>query len=61
MWKGYMFAALFFVSAALYSFFFHQLYYIGMVLGMRIRASIIAAVYDKVTHLSVLSGTHLKT
>ncbi|KAK2159275.1 hypothetical protein LSH36_155g02029 [Paralvinella palmiformis] len=52
MWKGYMFAALFFVSAALYSFFFHQLYYIGMVLGMRIKASIIAAVYEKALTMS---------
>ena len=56
MWKGYMFAALFFVSAVINSFFFHQLFHIGMTLGMRIKAVVIAAVYEKVhgiTHVVV--------
>jgi ATP-binding cassette subfamily C (CFTR/MRP) protein 1 len=48
MWKGYLFAALFFVSAVLNSFFFHQLFHIGMTLGMRVKAAVIAAVYEKV-------------
>ena len=47
-WKGYLFAALFFASAVMNSFFFHQLFHIGMTLGMRVKASMIAAVYKKV-------------
>jgi len=52
MWKGYLFAILFFVSAALNSFFFHQLFHIGMTLGMRVKAAVIAAVYEKALTMS---------
>ena len=47
-WKGYLFAAMFFVTAITSSFFFHQVFHIGNTLGMRIKASLIAAVYKKV-------------
>ena len=47
-WKGYLFASMFFVTSVVNSFFFHQLFHIGMTLGMRIKASVIAAVYKKV-------------
>ena len=47
-WKGYLFASMFFVTAIVNSFFFHQVFHIGITLGMRIKASLIAAVYKKV-------------
>jgi len=55
-WKGYLFASMFFVTALINSFFFHQLYHIGMTLGMRIKASLIAAVYKKVNLGAVVLG-----
>ena len=48
VWKGYAYAVGFFVVAAVQSIFFHQLFHIGMTLGMRIKASVIAAIYQKV-------------
>ena len=47
-WKGYVYAASFFVVAFLQSCFFHQNFHIGMTLGMRMRSALIAAVYRKV-------------
>lgn len=47
-WKGYVYTFLFFVSSVVYSCFFHQLFHIGMTLGMRVKAALIAAVYSKV-------------
>ena len=55
-WKGYLFASMFFVTAIVNSFFFHQLYHIGMTLGMRIKASLIAAVYKKVSFKGEVLG-----
>lgn len=48
-WKGYLYASLFFLSSVLSSFFFHQLFHIGMTTGMRLKASLIAAIYEKVS------------
>ena len=49
-WKGYVFASMFFLTAVVNSFFLHQLHHIGMTLGMRIKASLVAAVYKKVNY-----------
>ncbi|XP_061183962.1 multidrug resistance-associated protein 1-like isoform X1 [Saccostrea echinata] len=46
-WKGYVYAVGFFVIALLQSTFFHQNFFIGMTLGMRIRSALIAAIYKK--------------
>ena len=51
-WKGYLYAVLFFVSSVLASFFFHQLFHIGMTAGMHLKASLIAAIYQKVALLN---------
>ena len=53
-WKGYLYAALFFVNGIASSIFFHQLFHIGMTLGMRVKSAVIAAVYKKV-HTNVSS------
>ncbi|CAH1777684.1 unnamed protein product [Owenia fusiformis] len=47
IWKGYIYAAVFLVNGVVQSMFFHQLFHIGMTLGMRVKASIISAVYKK--------------
>ena len=47
-WKGFFYAMLFFVSSMVNSFLFHQVFYIGMNVGMRIKAAIISLVYTKV-------------
>jgi hypothetical protein len=36
------------VISVVYSCFFHQLFHVGMTLGMQIKAAVIAAVYKKV-------------
>ncbi|XP_060079836.1 multidrug resistance-associated protein 1-like [Ylistrum balloti] len=46
-WKGYVFAASFFVVAFVQSLCFHQNFHIGMTTGMRIRSALITAVYKK--------------
>ncbi|CAD5115099.1 DgyrCDS4110 [Dimorphilus gyrociliatus] len=51
-WKGYVFAASFFLYTIVYSVFFHQLFHIGMTLGMRIKSAFIAAVYKKALTMS---------
>lgn len=48
MWKGYLYASLFLLTSVMTSFFFHQLFHIGMTLGMRVKSSVIAVVYKKV-------------
>ena len=47
-WKGYLYAVLFFVNGITSSIFFHQLFHIGMTLGMRVKSAVIATVYKKV-------------
>lgn len=51
-WKGYIFAASFFLYTIIYSVFFHQLFHIGMTLGMRIKSAFISAVYKKALTMS---------
>ncbi|KAK3107159.1 hypothetical protein FSP39_008334 [Pinctada imbricata] len=46
-WKGYVYAAGFFIVALLQSTFFHQNFHYGMTLGMRIKSAVITAVYKK--------------
>lgn len=46
-WKGYVYAASFFVVATVQSLCFHQNFHIGMTTGMRIRSALITAVYKK--------------
>ncbi|XP_059143338.1 multidrug resistance-associated protein 1-like [Physella acuta] len=46
-WKGYVYACSFFVVSMMGSIMFNQNFHIGMSLGMRIKAALIAAVYKK--------------
>ncbi|XP_050416423.2 multidrug resistance-associated protein 1 [Patella vulgata] len=46
-WKGYVYASSFFVVAIVQSAFFHQNFHIGMTLGMRVKSSVISAIYRK--------------
>ncbi|GFN99336.1 multidrug resistance-associated protein 1 [Plakobranchus ocellatus] len=46
-WKGYVYASSFFVVSSIGSIMFNQNFHIGMSLGMRIKAALIAAVYKK--------------
>ena len=48
-WKGYILAAGFFLTVLLQSFLFHQLFFWSVTLGLRIRASLVSAVYKKVS------------
>ena len=48
VWKGYLYAFLFFAQSIAYSCFYHQLCHIGMTTGMKIKAAVIAMVYRKV-------------
>lgn len=52
LWKGYMFAVLFFFTGVAQSIFFHQLFHVGMTLGMRVKAAVIASVYKKALTMS---------
>ena len=47
-WKGYFYASLMFVAASVQSLSYHQHWDVVFRIGMRIRSSIIAAVYSKV-------------
>ncbi|PAA56638.1 hypothetical protein BOX15_Mlig005571g4 [Macrostomum lignano] len=47
VWKGYIYAAAFFGSSIVSSFFFHQMFHIGMTSAMQIKAVVIAAIYRK--------------
>ncbi|XP_074651922.1 multidrug resistance-associated protein 1-like isoform X2 [Tubulanus polymorphus] len=51
-WKGFLYAFLFFFNAIIQSFFFHQLFHIGMTLGMRVKSAVIAAIYKKALTMS---------
>ncbi|XP_048728231.2 multidrug resistance-associated protein 1-like [Ostrea edulis] len=51
-WKGYVLAAGFFVTVLMQSFFFHQLFYWSVALGLRIRACLVSAVYKKALTMS---------
>jgi hypothetical protein len=53
-WKGYLYAVLFLVQSFVSSCFFHQLYHIGMTLGMQVKAAVITIVYKKVCEQVVL-------
>ncbi|KAK3735282.1 hypothetical protein RRG08_060049, partial [Elysia crispata] len=46
-WKGYVYAASFFIVSEFGSIMFNQNFHIGLSLGMRIKAALIAAVYKK--------------
>ncbi|XP_048239875.1 multidrug resistance-associated protein 1-like [Haliotis rufescens] len=46
-WKGYTFGAILFASMSLQSVFFHALWHQSTSLGLRVRASIISAVFRK--------------
>jgi len=48
VWRGYMYAALLFVVAFVQSMMLHQYFHRCMVVGMRIRSALVAAVYKKV-------------
>ena len=48
VWKGYLYAFLFFAESIVYACFYHQLFHIGMTTGMKIKAAVIAMVYRKV-------------
>ena len=48
LWKGYVYAAAFFVVSIVQSVFFHQLFHISMTMGMRMKSALIAAIYKKV-------------
>ena len=47
-WKGYFYATLFFLSTGTYAIFDQQVMFLCRKMSMRIRASMIAAVYKKV-------------
>jgi len=51
VWKGYLYASLFFIESIVYSSFYHQLFHIGMTTGMKVKAAVIAMVYRKVRHI----------
>ena len=55
MWMGYIAAIALFVSAIAQSVFYHQNYHVGMTVGMRIRCSLIAAIYRKVGAITLFS------
>ncbi|XP_067934005.1 multidrug resistance-associated protein 1-like [Watersipora subatra] len=46
-WKGYVYGSLMFVAAITQSFFLHQYFYKATVIGMRLRSTICASVYNK--------------
>lgn len=47
-WRGYVYAVLMFIVAFIQSMLLHQYFHRCMVVGMRIRTALIAAVYKKV-------------
>jgi len=48
VWRGYLYAVLLFVVAFVQSMMLHQYFHRCMVIGMRIRSALVAAVYKKV-------------
>ena len=53
VWRGYMYAILLFIVAFIQSMMLHQYFHRCMVVGMRIRSALIAAVYKKVRHFVI--------
>ncbi|XP_041372529.1 multidrug resistance-associated protein 1-like [Gigantopelta aegis] len=51
-WQGFIFASSFFVVAIIQSTFFHMQFHIGMSLGMRIKSTLISAIYKKALTIS---------
>ncbi|XP_062590611.1 multidrug resistance-associated protein 1-like isoform X1 [Saccostrea cucullata] len=51
-WRGYIPAVLLFLASCLQSIFYHQNYHVGMSVGMRIRSTLIAAIFRKALTLS---------
>ncbi len=47
-WHGYLYAFVLFLAAVVQSLFLQQYFHRCITLGMRMRTTIIAAVYDKV-------------
>jgi len=60
VWKGYFYAFLFFAESIVYACFYHQMFYIGMTAGMKIKATVIAMVYGKVRCTIVFSSLMLR-
>lgn len=48
LWRGLIPAILLFLASCLQSVFYHQNYHVGMSVGMRIRSTLIAAIFRKV-------------
>lgn len=46
-WKGILYAVAFFLLASFNSFMFHQLFHIGLFLGMRVRSGVVGLIYKK--------------
>ena len=51
---GYLYAILLFVVELLKFLLFSQFFMLSRVVGMRIRAAIVAAVYKKVCHINII-------
>ena len=47
-WRGYLYAVLLFITAAIQSLFLHQYFHRCYTIGMRMRTALIAAIYNKV-------------
>ena len=54
VWKGFVYAALMFFAAIVQSMFLHQYFHRCMLVGMRLRAAVIHAVYRKVRAVFIL-------
>lgn len=52
LWRGYMPAIALFLASCVQSVFYHQNYHVGMAVGMRIRSTLIAAIFRKALTLS---------
>ena len=48
LWRGYIPAIALFLASCIQSVFYHQNYHVGMTVGMRIRSTLIAAIFRKV-------------
>ena len=60
-WHGYLYAVLLFLAAVIQSLFLHQYFHRCMVIGMNMRSSIIAAVYNKVCYAHTHKHAHTCT
>ena len=50
-WRGYVYGCTMFISSVVQSFFLHQYFYKATLIGMRLRSTICAVVYNKVNLL----------